>query len=95
MVQFSWQAYARYRAVGWAMLERNRLAANCSLIIPTVMSELNLILSSKPEDVAQHVVTANQLLKSLLEQTERAVIERTPGRPQYKSRSCHPNIRDW
>jgi hypothetical protein len=66
------------------MLERNRLAANCSLIIPTVMSELNLILGSKPEDVAQHVVTATQLLNSLLEQTERAVIEANTRSPPIR-----------
>jgi hypothetical protein len=57
------------------MSERDTLACNCSLIIPTVMREINSILTSKPEDVPQHVAISNQLLRSLLEQTERAIAE--------------------
>jgi hypothetical protein len=57
------------------MSERDRLVSNCSLVIPTVMGELDAILVSKSDDVVRHISTAKQLLSSLLEQTEKALIE--------------------
>jgi hypothetical protein len=67
------------------MSERDTLASNCSLVIPTVISELDAILVSRPEEVVRHISTAKQLLNSLLEQTVKAVTEANTPAPSIQA----------